>query len=85
MTAAKYLGALCCDGCGRERAEAEGRARMAVCAECGVTFPAVRSTARYCSTACRVKAHRRAPKASIEAECKRPRAGQTAGGMAQGA
>jgi hypothetical protein len=35
------------------------RARRAVCAECGVTFPAARSTARYCSTACRVRAHRR--------------------------
>jgi hypothetical protein len=35
------------------------RARVAFCAECGVTFPAVRSTARYCSTACRVRAHRR--------------------------
>jgi len=35
------------------------RARRSICAECGVTFPAFRSTARYCSTACRVRAHRR--------------------------
>jgi hypothetical protein len=35
------------------------RAKLAVCAVCGVTFPARRSTARYCSTACRVRAHRR--------------------------
>jgi hypothetical protein len=36
------------------------RAKATVCAVCGVTFPARRSTARYCSTACRVRAHRRA-------------------------
>lgn len=41
------------------KGDPSSRARMAVCAECGVTFPAVRSTARYCSTACRVRAHRR--------------------------
>jgi hypothetical protein len=34
--------------------------KLAVCAVCGVKFPARRSTARYCSAACRVRAHRRA-------------------------
>jgi hypothetical protein len=30
-----------------------------LCAECAAPFPARRSTARYCSTRCRVRAHRR--------------------------
>jgi len=42
------------------KGDSNSRASGAVCAECGVTFAAVRSTARYCSTACRVRSHRRA-------------------------
>jgi hypothetical protein len=32
----------------------------AICAECGNAFTPVRSTAKFCSAACRVKANRRA-------------------------
>jgi hypothetical protein len=39
--------------------DAAYRDKRAVCGECGEPFPAVRSTARYCSATCRQRAHRR--------------------------
>lgn len=35
------------------------RDKWAVCGECGETFKAARSTARYCGATCRQRAHRR--------------------------
>jgi hypothetical protein len=41
------------------KGEAEGFGQGAICGECGALFVAARSTARYCSPACRQRAHRR--------------------------
>jgi hypothetical protein len=33
-----------------------------VCEQCGITYHAQRSTSRFCSAACRLRHHRRAPR-----------------------
>ena len=37
----------------------EASETLTACAECGKRFTSARATARYCSSACRLKAHRR--------------------------
>lgn len=42
------------------------RYRKAICEHCGSDYQAARATSKYCSDACRVKAHRKAKEAKIE-------------------
>ncbi|KGH48177.1 hypothetical protein IN07_03755 [Modestobacter caceresii] len=44
----------------RSLTEAPATRKQRACAACGVGFVSLRSDARYCSTACRVRTHRRA-------------------------
>jgi hypothetical protein len=44
----------------RKRRAAAAAQRSAICQHCGITFTPQRSTARFCSTVCRVASHRAA-------------------------
>lgn len=56
----------CCNGCrtkverNKKRQQRGTDLSARPCVHCGVTFAPKRSTARYCSTRCRVAAHRAA-------------------------
>lgn len=41
--------------------------RITVCADCGRTFAAHRSTARFCSVTCRSRSHRRTDRGGADA------------------
>jgi hypothetical protein len=51
---------VCSERCRRDARSVErrGAGHAKACARCGQSFPAVRSDARFCSTRCRVAAHR---------------------------